>query len=134
MITLSNSTPFINMKSTIISAAVLLAPAAAIAGPYVNVEANQSYQEGVYGSTTTEAHVGYEADLGKASSWYIQGGPGVVSKEGEGMENIASGKVGLNVAVTEKLDAYGEIAAATADDYDFDDLSVGVKAGVKYSF
>jgi len=48
-------------KTTIAAAAaaVAFAPAAALAGPYVNVEANASYPDGEYSSATTDVHLGY---------------------------------------------------------------------------
>ena len=117
-----------------LSTAAVFSAAPALAGPYANVETNVGWQDGKYGSSLTEAHVGYEADLGKDTSWYIQGGPGFRSMDGEGMEYVASGKVGISTALTEKLDAYGELSAITEKDYDFGDLGVGAKLGLKYSF
>jgi hypothetical protein len=123
------------IKSALIAGAALgvLHGAAAHAGVYANVEANQSFQNRDYNSTLVETHLGFESPLGKSSSWYIQGGPAFLSTESETIQ-AASGKVGLSSALTDKLGAYGELSAVTADDYDFDSLSVGVKAGLKYSF
>ena len=53
-------TLFIMQKIIALSAASLLAATPAIAGPYVNVEANQKFDTGDYTSTLTEAHVGWE--------------------------------------------------------------------------
>ena len=52
-------------KTTIAAAAaaVAFAPAAALAGPYVNVEANASWTGDNYNSTTTDVHVGYEGEV-----------------------------------------------------------------------
>ena len=116
-----------------LSAASVFAAAPAMAAPYVNVEANQSFSNSSYNSTLPETHLGYEGDLGKSSSWYIQGGPAFEFSE-DATTEAASGKVGLSTALTEKLGAYGEVSAITADEYDFDELSIGVKAGLKYSF
>ena len=127
-------TLFTMKKIFTLSAASIFAATPAIAGPYVNVETNVGWQDGKYGSALTEAHVGYSADLGKDSSWYIQGGPGFRSTDGEGTEYVASGKVGISTALTEKLDAYGELSAISAKDYDFGDLGVGAKVGLTYSF
>ena len=122
-------------KISALSAVTLIAAApAAIAGPYANIETNVGWEDGKYGSALTEAHVGYEADLGKSSSWYIQGGPAFRSTDGEGTEYLASGKVGISTALTEKLGAYGELSALSAKDYDLGDLGVGAKLGLKYSF
>ena len=117
-----------------LSTAAVLSAAPAVAGPYANVETNVGWQDGKYGSALTEAHLGYESDLGKSSSWYIQGGPAFRSTDGEGTEYLASGKVGISTALTEKLGAYGELSAISAKDYDFGDLGVGAKLGLKYSF
>ena len=117
-----------------LSTAAVFSAAPALAGPYVNVESNVGWQDGKYGSTLTEAHLGYDFDLGKDSSWYIQAGPGTRSTDGEGLEYVASGKVGISTALTEKLGAYGELSAISAEDFDLTDLGVGAKVGLKYSF
>ena len=63
------------------------------------------------------------------ASWYLQGGPTVVSPDGGEAETILTAKVGGGVGVTEALSVYGEISAA------FDDTnSYGTKAGLKYRF
>jgi outer membrane autotransporter protein len=116
------------------AATVLSAAPAAIAGPYVNVEANQKFDTGDYSSTLTEAHVGWESKLGKSSKFYIQGGPAVKLIDDGDNESLASGKVGIKSAVTERLSVYGEVKAYTGDEYNFDTLAVGVKSGIKYSF
>jgi len=117
-----------------LSTAAVFSAAPALAGPYVNVESNVGWQDGKYGSTLTEAHLGYDFDLGKDSSWYIQAGPAFRSTDGEGLERLATGKVGISTALTEKLGAYGELSAISAEDYDLSDLGVGAKVGLKYSF
>ena len=127
------------IKSAIISGAALgmlhgiASPA--IAGPYLNVESNSGFSGSDYSATSIETHIGFESDLGKASSWYIQGGPAFIVTDGaeEGIQ-AASGKVGVSTALTSDLAAYGELAAITADNYDFDSLSFNAKLGLKYSF
>ena len=116
------------------STAAVLAASPAIAGPYVNVEANQKFDTGDYSSTLTEAHVGWESKLGKSSKFYIQGGPAIKLIDDGDNESLASGKVGIKSAVTERLSVYGEVKAYTGDEYNFDTLAVGVKSGIKYSF
>ena len=117
-----------------LSTASILAASPVMAGPYLNQETNVGWQDGKYGSALSEFHVGFESDLGKSSSWYVQGGPAFRSTDGEGLEYLASGKVGISTALTEKLDAYGELSAISAKDWDFTDLGVGAKLGLKYSF
>ena len=129
MITLSNSTLFINMKSAIISAAVLLAPAAAIAGPYVNVEASSKYAGTDYSKTATDFFVGYEDSVGSLD-YFVEGGPGVTTVDGGESETVPAGKVGFSVKASQRLKVYGELSASFnegTNDY-------GTKAGVKYSF
>jgi len=110
-----------------------LSAGAALAGPYVNVETNAGWVGDDYSGAVTDLHVGYEGDLGESAAWYIQGGPALVSVDGEETETEVSGKVGASVAITERLGAYGELSMLTVDQ-DFDDLNVGGKLGVKFSF
>ena len=120
-------------KTTIAAAAaaVAFAPAAALAGPYVNVEANAGWVGDDYTSTTTDIHVGYEGEVG-AASYYVQAGPAIVAVDGVDTETQFSGKAGLGIPVSDALSAYGEVSFLTADDSD--DLGVGGKLGVKYNF
>ena len=58
------------IKSVIAGAAVAVAfaaPGAALAGPYVNVEANSSFTGSDYTGTTTDAHIGYAGEAGAVS-------------------------------------------------------------------
>ena len=120
-------------KTTIAAAAaaVAFAPAAALAGPYVNVEANASWTGDNYTSTTTDVHVGYEREVGTAY-YYVQAGPAVVAVDGEETDTQFSGKAGLGIPVSDALSAYGEVSFLTADDDD--DFGVGGKLGLKYNF
>ena len=112
----------------LIPASALLA-APAMAGPfYANIEANSGFYGGDYSGTATDFHIGVEGSAG-AASWYLQGGPTLISPDGGASETKATGKVGGSIAATEKLSVYGEISAA------FDDVnSYGTKAGLKYKF
>lgn len=112
----------------LIPAGALLA-APAMAGPfYANVEANSGFTGGDYTGTATDFHIGVEGSAG-AASFYLQGGPSLISPDGGSSETIATGKLGGSVKATEALSVYGEISAA------FDDVnSYGTKAGLKYSF
>ena len=47
------------------SAALPLFAGAAVAGPYVNLEANAAYPDGEYSGATTDLHVGYEGAAGR---------------------------------------------------------------------
>ena len=116
------------------TAALFTSAGAALAGPYVNVETNAGWAGDDYVGATTDIHVGVEGQVG-AASVYVQGGPAIVAIDGEENETRISGKVGVGVPVTDALDIYGELSAITAtDEFDMDDLSVGGKLGVTYTF
>lgn len=117
------------------TAALSMSAGAVFAGPYVNVETNAGWAGEDYLGATTEAHVGYEGAIGdSATFYYVQGGPAIVSVDGEELSTRFSGKVGVGIPVTDALSAYGEVSFITAEDEFLDDLGVGGKLGVKYTF
>ena len=120
-------------KTTIAAAAaaVAFAPAAALAGPYVNVETNAGWVGDDYTAATTDLHVGFEGEAGTAS-YYVQAGPAIVAVDGEETDTQFSGKAGVGVPVSDALGVYGEMSFLTADNDD--DFGVGGKLGVKYNF
>ena len=121
------------IKSAIaLAAAAPLMAAPALAGPYVNVEANAGWSGSDYAGTTTDAHVGYEGTVG-AASWYVQGGASFVSPDGGETDTVPSGKAGIGAPITDALSAYGEVSFIGSGDDDID-RGYGAKAGLKYSF
>ena len=116
------------------AAASILAAPAAIAGPYVNAETNVGYTGNDFNGSVTDLHIGYEGDLGENAGYYIQGGPAIVAVNGEENETEISGKAGLGIDVTDQVNVYGEVSFLTLEQQLGDDLGLGVKAGVKYSF
>ena len=123
------------MKSLLIAGAASFMAAPAFAGPYVNLENNAGFTGSDFNGSVTETHLGFDGQLGENAGWYIQGGTAFVSPDGGDTTTELSGKVGIGVDVTEQLNVYGEIAAMTQDEMDFDaDLNVGVKTGIKFSF
>jgi outer membrane autotransporter protein len=114
--------------SAALATAFSLAPAAALAGPYANVETNAGFLGSEYQAATTDVHVGYESTSGDFS-WYLQGGPAILTSDEDSSVEL-SGKVGASVAATEKLSFYGELSGITGDD----ENAYGLKAGAKYSF
>ena len=78
------------------TAALSMSAGAALAGPYVNVEANSGWTGSDYTGTTTDAHVGYEGPLGETGSYYVQGGA-VPTPDGGGADVVPSGKAGLGL-------------------------------------
>ena len=113
------------------TAALSMSAGAALAGPYVNVEANAGWTGDDYTGATTDIHVGYEGEVG-AASYYVQAGPAIVSVDGEETDTQFSGKAGLGIPVSDALSAYGEVSFLTAEDED--DFGVGGKLGLKYNF
>lgn len=123
------------MKSIIATAGILLSTTApALAGPYANVESNSAYQGNKYLVTVTDIHAGYKGELGERAGYYIQGGPALVGVDGEEVQTEISGKAGLTLDVTERLDIYGEVSFLTEDRSFEEELNVGVKAGATYRF
>ena len=120
-----------NMKLFIAAAvAAPLMAAPAIAGPYVNLETNSGLVGSDYEGTVIDSHVGYEGGLGEDAGYYVQAGPAFISEDGGDTDTELSGKAGISVAATERLDVYGEISFVT----DEDDNGYGVKTGVTYRF
>ena len=124
------------MKNIALAFAGLIgfATAPAFAGPYVNVESNASYTGSDFTQRTTDLHVGWEGQAGDSVDWYVQGGPAVVAADGVDSDTRLSGKLGANVAATDKLDFYGELSLLTADADTNNDSAWGTKIGAKYSF
>ena len=122
------------IKSVFAAAAALsMSAGAALAGPYVNVEANSGWSGSDYGGTTTDLHVGYEGALGESASYYVQGGASVVSPDGAESDTVPSGKAGIGLGLTDALGAYGEVSFIGSGDDDID-RGYGAKLGVKYNF
>ena len=121
-------------KSAIaLAAAAPLMAAPALAGPYVNVEANAGWTGDDYTSTTTDVHVGYEGAIGESgASFYVQAGPAIVAVDGEETDTQFSGKAGVGIPVSDSVGVYGELSFLTAEDED--DFGVGGKLGLKYNF
>ena len=117
------------IKPFLAACAVLATGSAAVAGPFVNVENNAGWSGNDFSGSVTDLHVGYEGQVG-AVSWYLQGGPSLVSPENVDSEVEFSAKGGGSFAVTDKLGIYGELSGITGDD----DNSYGTKIGAKYFF
>ena len=126
-----------SIKSTIaaVAASPFLLAGAAFAGPYVNVESNIGYPDGDYSGATTDLHVGYEGSLNDSADFYVQGGPAFVAVDGtDGSETEFSGKLGVNVAATESVGVYGELAGITGEKSGDDIVDWSAKVGAKFTF
>ena len=120
----------LNMKKLALALAASIASAPAMAGVYVNVESNASYTGNDYTSRTTDLHVGYEGEVNDLG-YYVQGGPALVNGDAVDGSTDFSGKGGVTIAASEKLDLYGEVSFITDEDTD---NVYGTKLGVKYNF
>ena len=114
-------------------AAAPLFAGAAMAGPYVNVEANAGWTGSEYNGAATDLHVGYEGAIGEDATFYVQGGATVLTPDGGDADTVPSGKAGVGVALTDALGAYGEVSFVGSGDKDID-RGYGAKLGLKYSF
>ena len=126
-----------SIKSTIaaLAASPFLFAGAAFAGPYVNVESNISYPDGDYSGATTDLHIGFEGSLSEKVSGYIQGGPSFTAVDGtDGSEQEISGKVGVNIAATDRFGVYGELSGITDEVSGDDQVNWGAKLGGKFTF
>ena len=113
------------------AAVAFAAPGAALAGPYVNIEANSGFTGSNYTGTTTDAHVGYAGEAG-AVTYGIQAGPSFVVTDGGESVTVLYGKVYGSVAATESLALYGELSFAGG--IDDADNGYGTKFGATWSF
>ena len=106
---------------------------AAMAGPYVNVEANSGWTGSNYGGTAIDNHIGYEGALGEDASYYVQGGATVKLPDGGDADWVPSVKAGLGVGLTDRLSAYGEVSFVGSGTSGVD-RDYGTKAGLKWAF
>lgn len=96
----------------------------------MNVENNAGWTGSSYNGNITEFHAGFEGDLSESAGYYVQAGPALISVDGEDLDTELSGKAGVGIDLTEKLNAYGEVSFVTGDD----ENGYATKVGVKYSF
>jgi hypothetical protein len=122
------------IKTTLAAlAAAPLFAGAAMAGPYVNVEANSGFTGSNYSGTNIDTHVGYEGALGATAGWYVQAGATIVAPDGGASDTVPSGKAGISAGLTEQLSAYGEVSFVGSGVAGVD-RSYGTKAGLKFTF
>ena len=118
------------MKKFILITAAAVISSPVLARPYINIESNASYTGSDYKSRATDLHVGYEGKI-KDLAYYIQGGKTLNSADGADSNSNWSGKTGLNVPVTGKLNVYGELSFAQVENAD---NNWGTKLGTKITF
>ena len=100
------------------------------------MENNGSYGGADYTGSTTDLHVGYEGSLTDNADFYAQIGPAFTAEDGtDGSETEFSGKVGVNIAATDSLGVYGELAGITNEASNGDDqINWSGKIGAKFTF
>jgi hypothetical protein len=120
------------MLKTLIASGVAVSAAALALPAYSNVYVNPEFNGGSYGDDylggTLNLDIGYEGSSG-AVSYYIQGGPAIVMPNGAENEVEFAGKFGGSIQASDSIAVYGELSGITGDE-----LSVGTKLGLKYSF
>jgi hypothetical protein len=120
------------MIKTLIASGVAVSAAALASPALADVYVNPEFNGGVYGDDylggTLNLDVGYETSSGPYS-FYIQGGPAIVMPDGADNEIEFAGKFGGSVSVTDNASVYAELSGMTGDE-----LSIGSKLGMKYSF
>ena len=113
------------------AALAFAAPGAALAGPYVNIEANSGFTgSGLHWDDYRRSR-GHTLVAG-AVSYGIQAGPSFVVTDGGESDTVLSGKVYGSVAATESLALYGELSFAGG--IDDADNGYGTKFGATWSF
>ena len=117
-------------KIALALATISFASTPAMAGVYINAESNGSYTGNNFTGRATDLHLGYEGDVGSLG-YYIQGGPAFTSPDGADGNTDFSGKGGLSIAASEKLDIYGEVSFLTDE---VNDTAYGTKIGAKFKF
>ena len=120
------------LKPLAVASAIALAGAPAMAEPsvYVNPEYNAGFTGSSYNGNITEFHAGFEGDIGTSAGYYVQAGPAVIAIDGADTDTELSGKAGLGIDLSEKLNAYGEVSFVTGDD----ENGYATKVGLKYAF
>ena len=117
------------LKSFLAVCAALATGSAAAAAPYVNVENNAGWVGNDFQGSVTDFALGYEGNHG-AYSWYVQGGPSLLSPKDSDITMEFSGKLGGSVKVTERIGIYAEASGMTGDG----ENSYGTKWGTTYTF
>ena len=125
---------------------LLAAPASAkIVGPgavetapgnfYVYTEVESDWTLGEYDGTTTTARFGYEGEVTDSASLYLEAGPSFINPDGADLTTELGLEFGGEVAITERLAAYGEVEFITNGEADLnEDLDIGTKAGLLFTF
>ena len=117
----------IKAASAAVASLALAAPA--FAGPYANIENNAGWAGSTFNGSSTDIHIGYEGS-GENVSYYIQGGPSILSPNGGNAEVEFGGKVGGSIAANSDLSFYGEFSFLTGNAAN----GYGTKLGAKYKF
>ena len=110
-------------------AALSMVGGAAHAGYYVNTEVESDFDGSDYTGSELETRVGYEGEINDRTDWYVEVGPTVFFEDAGDDETELGAEVGIEFAVTEQLDVYGEVEAFTGDN-----LQTSTTVGARWSF
>lgn len=103
-----------------------------LSGFYVDLNNIVGFVGGSYDANVLEPHIGFEGTVGEKFSYYIQGGPSIVSVDGGDTTTEISGYLGGAYSINERVEIYGEFYATSLDGED--DSFMSVETGVTYRF
>lgn len=109
-------------------AGVALVSPASMAEIYANPEFSSTRYGDEHQGTQMNMDIGYRGGSDRYS-FYVQGGPVILSPQGEKSSSELGGKFGGSVAVTEKVSAYGEVSGQTGEEF-----TLSSKVGLDWAF
>ena len=117
------------IKKYILIFIALLASPSSIAGNfYVQTENNTELVGTDFKETRTDLHFGYEGDADtEFFSYYLQLGPSIIAEDDTKAMGRLSGKVGMNVDVTKKLNFYSDFFILSTNNDNFKKVTLGSK-------
>ena len=117
------------IKKYILIFVALLASPSSIAGNfYFETENNTELVGADFKETRTDLHFGYEGNVDtEFFSYYLQVGPSLISEDDTEAMGRLSGKVGINVDVTKKLNFYTDFFILSTDEDNLKKVTLGSK-------
>ena len=116
-------------KPLLAAAAATLLVAPAHAGYYIYSEIESDYEGTEYTDSEITTRIGYETEISESTEVYIELGPSVSLEDGGDADTRLGVEVGADVALTDNLEAYGEVELVTGPTNDY-----GTKFGLQYNF
>ncbi len=112
------------------AAALVVAPSAALAGPYVETKSEAKGTDSDYSGQSHQVRIGHDWKLGTTKP-YIEVGAGSGAKQGEEWEEFTVLEIGTSVKFTDDLKGYVKWENKFQND---DTRDWKVEAGTKYYF